>query len=30
MKITELASVPKLIEITLDDDALFEKYGYKH
>lgn len=27
MKITELASIPKLIEITLDDDALFEKYG---
>lgn len=27
MKITELASVPKLIEISLDTDELLEKYG---
>jgi hypothetical protein len=27
MNISELASTPKLIEITLDDEALIEKYG---
>lgn len=27
MKITELASAPKLVEITLDDESTVEKYG---
>lgn len=27
MKITELASAPKLVEITLDDEVVVNKYG---
>lgn len=27
MKITELASAPKLVEITLEDESVVEKYG---